>query len=151
MEKKLPPYFYCSHEKSRCTLFTDYVALLSVTTAVLQAQTTDPTTTCDFLTKIGGATSTKGSEIAAFDPASQRVFTVAGPRIEFFNMSNTGALTFADTLVPGFAPPAGAVAIPNSVAVKNGILAAGFAIVTISNNAQQPGRVTFYNASTGVV
>jgi hypothetical protein len=37
--------------------------------------------------------------------------------------------------------------LPNSVAVKNGIVAVGYAIVG-ANNAQQPGVVAFYNAAT---
>jgi hypothetical protein len=117
----------------------------------LHAQVTDPTSSCNFLEKIGGATSINGSEIAAFDPTSNRVYSVAGSIIEYFNMSAAGALVYAGSLPTGFTPPAGTTAIPNSVSVKNGILAAGFAVVTTATNAQNPGQVTFYNSTTGAV
>ncbi len=127
------------------------VAFLCIATTTVVAQTTDPTQTCNFLKKIGGATSANGSEIAAYDPTSQRVYTVAGPVIEYFNMDNAGALTYGGSLPFGFTPPAGSNVLPNSVAVKNGILAAGYAIVTMGTNAQQQGRVTFYNSVSGAV
>lgn len=127
------------------------VVFISVTVVGVNAQTTNPNSTCNFLKKIGGATSTNGSEIAAFDPTSQRVYTVAGPVIEYFNMSNAGTLTYGGFLPNGFTTPAGGIALPNSVAVKNGLLAAAFAIVTTGTNTQQQGRVTFYNASSGAV
>ncbi len=104
-----------------------------------------------FLKKIGGATSANGAEIPAFDPISKRVYTVAGPALEWYTMSNTGALSIGGTLPFGFLLPPGTVAVPNSVAVSNGILAASFAVVDAATNAQQLGRVTFYNAQTGVV
>lgn len=105
--------------------------------------------TCNFLTRVGGVASTNGAEISAFDPVSKRVYTVAGAVIEYHFLSNTGALTLAGALPLGFTVPAGANAVPNSVAVSNGILAVSFAIVNASTNAQQPGQVAFYNATTG--
>jgi len=105
--------------------------------------------TCSFLRKIGGITSANGAEIPAFDPASQRVYVVAGNVVEIFSMSSTGALSPVGNLPFGFTPPGGTTALPNSVAVKNGIVAVSYAIVTNGSNAQQPGRVGFYTASTG--
>lgn len=117
----------------------------------LQAQPTLPATPCNFLSRLGGVASANGAEIPAFDPASKRVYTVAGKLIEYFTMSNTGALTLGGSLPLGFTVPATDSAIPNSVAVSNGILAASYAVIIKATNAQQPGRVTFYNATTGAV
>ncbi len=104
-----------------------------------------------FLKKVGGATSANGAEIPAFDPTSKRLYVVAGSVVEYYTVGNTGMLLTGGTLANGFTPPAGTIAIPNSVAISNGILAASFAIVNTSTNAQQPGRVAFYNAQTGAV
>ena len=128
-----------------CRLF--FTAVLVTAFSVMQAQPTLPSTPCNFLTRIGGTTSILGSEIPAFDPASKRVYTVAGSVIEYFTMSNTGALALGGSLPLGFTVVATDSAIPNSVAVSNGILAASYAIIIKATNAQQPGRVTFYNAS----
>ena len=57
---------------------------------------------CNFLSKIGGATSANGAEISAFDPDCDRVYTVAGPVVEYYNLSNTGALTLLGSLPLGF-------------------------------------------------
>jgi hypothetical protein len=108
-----------------------------------------PAQPCNFLRKVGGSTSSNGAEISAFDAASKRVYTVAGPVIEYYTLGNTGTLTSGGILPAGFAVPAGANALPNSVAVHNGLLAASFAIVNTTTNAQQPGQVAFYNAATG--
>src|SRR5690349_4940072 len=83
-----------------------------------------PGTPCNFLTKAATITSNNGAEISAFDPGSKRVFTVAGPVIEFHSMSTSGALTPGGSLPLGFVTPPGQTAIPNSVAVYNGIVAA---------------------------
>ncbi len=101
------------------------------------------------LQKVGGFTSANGAEIPAFDPGSDRLFTVAGSTIEILSVSNTGALTLAGSLTPGFTPPAGTNVVPNSVAVKNGIVAVAYAVVDATTNAQQTGRVSFYNAADG--
>ena len=100
-----------------------------------------------FLQKVGGFTSTNGAEISAFDSESDRLFVVAGSIIEIYNVSNTGTLTSAGSLTTGFTLPAGTQAIPNSVAVKNGIVAVAYAIQNTSTNAQQTGQVSFYNAA----
>ncbi len=105
--------------------------------------------TCGFLRKAGGTTSANGAEIPAFDPASNRVYVVAGSTVEVFSLSNSGALALISTLSPGFVPPSGTTAIPNSVAIKNGIVAVSYAIVTNGTNAQQPGRVSFFVAADG--
>ena len=101
------------------------------------------------LQKVGGFTSANGAEIPAFDPGSDRLFVVAGSTVEILSVSNTGALTLAGSLTPGFTAPAGTSAIPNSVAVKNGIVAIAYAVVDATTNAQQTGRVSFYNAADG--
>jgi Ca2+-binding RTX toxin-like protein len=98
------------------------------------------------LTKIGGFSSSRGAEIPAFDPNSDRLFVVSGSTVEILNLSNPATPSLIGTLEPGFTLPAGVAAVPNSVAVKNGIVAVGYAIVG-ANNAQQPGRVAFFNAS----
>ena len=99
------------------------------------------------LQKVGAFTSTNGAEISAFDSGSDRLFVVAGSIVEIYNVSNTGTLTLAGSLTTGFTPPAGTQAIPNSVAVKNGIVAVAYAIQNTSTNAQQTGQVSFYNAA----
>jgi uncharacterized protein len=124
--------------------------VLLFSSANTSAQTL-PSNPCNFLTRLGGVASTNGAEIPAFDPASKRLYTVAGKLIEYFTMSNTGALTLGGTLPLGFTVAATDSAIPNSVAVSNGILAASYAVITKATNAQLPGRVTFYNAATGAV
>jgi uncharacterized protein len=102
-----------------------------------------------FLKKVGGITSANGAEIPAFDPGSDRLFVVAGSLIETYSVSSTGALTLASPLTIGFTPLAGTIAIPNSVAVKNGIVAVAYAVQNNTTLAQQPGRVSFYNAADG--
>ncbi|MEH1816631.1 MAG: choice-of-anchor I family protein [Nostoc sp.] len=99
------------------------------------------------LQKVGSFTSTNGAEISAFDSGSDRLFVVAGSIVEIYNVSNTGTLTLAGSLTTGFTPFAGTQAIPNSVAVKNGIVAVAYAIQNTSTNAQQTGQVSFYNAA----
>ncbi len=101
---------------------------------------------CQPLIRISTATSVNGAEISAFDPASSRIYTVAGTVMEYYTVSNTGVLGTATNLPFGFTS-AGNTILPNSVAVKNGIVAVGYAIAG-ANNAQQPGVVAFYNAST---
>lgn len=113
-----------------------------------------PGAACNFITKVGTLASANGAEISAFDPGSKRVYTVAGPVIEFHTMSNSGALTFGGALPIGFNPPAGQTALLNSVAVNNGILAAAYSVATVitpTSIIHHAGRVTFYNAATGAV
>ncbi len=106
---------------------------------------------CNFLNKIAGIASVNGAEISTYDPVSKRVYTVAGPIIEYYGLSNTGALTLKGELPLGFTLPSGTNAVPNSVAYKNGIVAASYAVINATTNAQQPGRVTFYEATTGKI
>lgn len=91
-------------------------------------------------------TSTNGAEISAFDPMSNRIYTVAGPVVEYYTLDNSGAMTGPFNVPFGFSPPAGTTALPNSVDVYSGTLAVSYAIVG-ANNAQQPGRVAFYNSA----
>jgi uncharacterized protein len=102
-----------------------------------------------FLNKVGNAISTNGAEIPAFDPASDRLFVVAGTVVETYTVTSTGTLTAASPLAIGFTPPTGTAAIPNSVAAKNGIVAVAYAVQNTTTNAQQAGRVSFYNAADG--
>ena len=102
-----------------------------------------------FLQKVGGFASANGAEIVAFDPGSDRLFTVAGSIIEIISVSSTGTLTLAGSLTPGFTPPAGTNIIPNSVAVKNGIVAVAYAVQNATTKAQQTGQVSFYSAADG--
>lgn len=94
------------------------------------------------------ATSANGAEISAFDAATNRVFTVAGNAIEYYTLNSAGALSSPTAIPYGLSVPAGFTAIPNSVAIKNGILAFSFAIVNSTTNAQALGRVAFYNPAT---
>src|SRR5687768_7201292 len=100
---------------------------LMIASTSLNAQC-PPGVQCDFLKKVGNLSSANGAEISAFDPASKRVFTVAGPVIEYHTMNNAGALTLGGTLPLGFTLASGQSAFPNSVAIHGGILAASYAI-----------------------
>lgn len=103
------------------------------------------------LTRIGGAGSANGAEIAAFDPGSDRLFVVAGSVVEVYTMSAAGALTLAGAVAPGFAPAGGASAVPNSVAAKNGIAAVAWAQVVDASDAQLQGHVSLYDAASGAL
>lgn len=104
--------------------------------------------TCQPLMRKSTATSVNGAEISAFDPTTNRVFTVAGAVVEYYTLSNTAQLGAPVNMPFGFTPPAGTNALPNSVSVKNGIVAVSYAIVDAVSGAQQQGRVAFYQAST---
>lgn len=99
------------------------------------------------LARKSSATSVNGAEISAFDPATNRLFTVAGNAIEYYTLNSAGALSSPTSIPYGFTVADGSTAIPNSVAVKNGVLVFGFAIVGASN-VQQPGKVAFYDPNT---
>ena len=103
------------------------------------------------LQKIGTITSANGAEITAFDPKSASLFTIAGAAVEIQKLSSTGAISASGTLPTGFTPTPGTQVIPNSVAIKNGIVAVAYAIVDSTTRAQLPGRVSFYQAATGAV
>jgi len=104
-----------------------------------------------FLNKVGSATSTTASEIPAFDPASKRLFVVAASTVNVYTVSNTGGLTAATDLVVGFTAPAGTTVAPNSVAVKNGLVAVAYDVRDTSPpNTIQRGRVSFFRAADGV-
>lgn len=98
------------------------------------------------LRKVGGAIGT-GAEIPAFDPASDRLFVVAGTTVEIYGVSNTGALSQIGALTPGFGAPAGTEVLPNSVAVKNGLVAVAYAIRETALGTQQIGKVAFFTAA----
>ena len=102
-----------------------------------------------FLTQLGTATSTTASEIPAFDPGSGRVYVVAASTVNVYQMSAAGTLAPLADLAPGFTPPAGTTAAPNSVAIRNGIVAVAYEIKGSATNAHQPGKVSFFDAATG--
>jgi 2',3'-cyclic-nucleotide 2'-phosphodiesterase (5'-nucleotidase family) len=105
-----------------------------------------------FLNKVGSATSATSSEIPAFDPASKRLYVVAGTVVNVYTVSNTGALTaITPNLEVGFNVNLGFTTAPNSVAVKNGIVAVAYEIKDSAANflTNQRGRVSFYRASDG--
>ncbi|HEY9763220.1 MAG TPA: choice-of-anchor I family protein [Trichocoleus sp.] len=116
--------------------------------AASSATVTIANNTTGSLKKVGSVTGT-GAEIPAFDPASDRLFVVAGSTVEIYTVSNTGALAAVGSLTPGFAPPAGTELIPNSVAVRNGTVAVAYAVRNTTTGAQLPGQVSFFNAANG--
>ena len=101
------------------------------------------------LNKVGNATSLNGAEIPAFDPASDRLYVVAGNTIDVYTVGSTGSLTAAGQIAAGFTVGAGQEIVPNSVAVKNGILAVAYAVKETAKNNQLQGRVSFFTAATG--
>lgn len=101
---------------------------------------------CSFVKHLSTVTSAFGAEISAFDADSKQVYTVAGDVIERFSMNNQGVLSLVGSISPGFTSPSGFAAIPNSVAIKNGVLAASFAIRNNTTGAQDSGIVAFYQA-----
>ena len=102
-----------------------------------------------FLTKVGGITSASGAEISAFDPVSKRLFVVAGNTVDIYTVSSTGSLTVTGTLTPTITPIAGTALIPNSVTVKNGVVAVAYAVQNTTTSAQLTGKVAFFNAGNG--
>ncbi len=102
---------------------------------------------CQPIIRTSTAASTNGAEISAFDPSTNRVFTVAGAFMEYYTVSGTGVLSAPTSIPIGFTS-AGNNIVPNSVGVKNGIVAVSYAIVNSTTSAQQPGVVAFYDAAT---
>lgn len=103
--------------------------------------------TCLPLMRKSTATSANGAEISAFDVSSNRIYTVAGSSMEYYTLSNTGALSGPTNMPVGFTSPGNNI-LPNSVAIKSGIVAVSYAIVDVASSVQQPGVVAFYNATT---
>ncbi len=102
---------------------------------------------CDqLLTLKSTVTSSNGAEISAFDPINDRIFTVAGPAFEYYTLDVNGAIS-ASTNVPFGFTSAGNIILPNSVAIRNGIVAVSYAIINATTLAQLPGIVAFYNAN----
>ncbi|MES2796601.1 MAG: choice-of-anchor I family protein [Bacteroidota bacterium] len=94
------------------------------------------------------AISANGAEISAFDPINDKIYTVAGPAVEYYTLDANGAIS-AGTNVPFGFTSAGNNILPNSVAIKNGIVAVSYAIQNSVTLAQAPGIVAFYNANDG--
>ncbi len=84
-----------------------------------------------------GAAGTNSAEIVAHDPASQRLFIAnsVGSRIDIINFSNPAAATLITSV------PVASYGNINSVAVKNGIVAAAIENAT----AELPGKVVFFD------
>ncbi len=102
---------------------------------------------CDqLLTLKSTVTSSNGAEISAFDPINDRIFTVAGPAFEYYTLDVNGAIS-ASTNVPFGFTSSGNNILPNSVAIRNGIVAVSYAIQNTTTLAQLPGVVAFYNAN----
>jgi 2',3'-cyclic-nucleotide 2'-phosphodiesterase (5'-nucleotidase family) len=99
------------------------------------------------LARKSSATSVNGAEISAFCPQTSRLFTVAGNAIEYYTLNSAGTLSSPTAIPYGLTLASGTTAVPNSVAVKNGVVAFGFAIIG-ANNAQLPGKVAFYDPLT---
>ncbi len=70
------------------------------------------------LAELGRFTSGNGAEIPAYDPGSQRVFVVSGPVIEILSLANPASPTLVGTI-----SAATLGGVPNSVAVRNGLVA----------------------------
>ncbi|PZU97420.1 MAG: bifunctional metallophosphatase/5'-nucleotidase [Pseudanabaena sp.] len=103
-----------------------------------------------FLNKVGSATSNTASEIPAFDPASDRLFVVAASKVDIYSVSNKGVLAKVGELAPGFTSAAGTTISPNSVAIKNGLVAVAYDVRdTAAPNTIQKGRVSFFRAADG--
>lgn len=120
--------------------------LLGATTV---QQVTIADNTCQPLIRTSTATSVNGAEISAFDAGTSRVFTVAGPAMEYYTLNAAGQLSGSVNMPFGFTPPVGFTAVPNSVVARNGLVAVGYAIVNSTTNAQDSGRVAFYDAASG--
>ena len=124
------------------------------------ANITEPNAS-NFLTKIGGYSSTNGAEIPAFDPASDRLFVVAGSVVEILNLANPasptkiGDLAFDTTGDPDGATVGGFALVPNSVAVGKagtvsaGIVAVAIAITNATTANENLGEVQFFSAADG--
>jgi hypothetical protein len=100
------------------------------------------------LNKVGGATSTTNSEIPAFDSISKRLYVVAASVVNIYTVTTTGALTSVGDLAPGFTPTSGTAA-PNSIAIKNGIVAVAYEIKDSVTGTHQRGRVSFFDSANG--
>jgi 2',3'-cyclic-nucleotide 2'-phosphodiesterase (5'-nucleotidase family) len=100
------------------------------------------------LNKVGGATSTTNSEIPAFDSISKRLYVVAASVVDIYTVTTTGALTSVGKLTPGFTPTSGTAA-PNSIAIKNGIVAVAYEIKDTATGTHQRGRVSFFDSGNG--
>jgi uncharacterized protein len=133
-------------ENALLTISSPSSGIVSGTTTTQSIAITD--NTCQPLIHKSTATSVNGAEISAFDPVSKRIYTVAGPVMEYYTLSSTGTLSGATNLPVGFTAVPGISILPNSVAIKNGIVAVAYALVDAAL-AQQTGVVGFYNAATG--
>ena len=92
---------------------------MSIRTAVLAVCAATPLAAQISHTHLGTAPSANlAGEIAAFDPASSRFFVtnVTSQSLSVYAMSATGSLAFVQSIPLG--------GLPNSVAVKNGLVAA---------------------------
>ncbi|BAZ89441.1 alkaline phosphatase [Raphidiopsis curvata NIES-932] len=91
---------------------------------------------------------TTNSEITAFDPISKRLYVIAASVVDIYTVGSTGAWINVGKLAPGFTP-ASATAAPNSIAIKNGIVAVAYEIKDTATGTHQRGRVSFFDAVNG--
>ncbi len=90
------------------------------------------------LTELGRFTSGNGAEIPAYDPGSQRLFVVAGPVIEILSLANPASPTLVGTI-----SAATLGGLPNSVAVRNGLVAVAVEVTPKTAN----GNVKFLDVN----
>src|SRR5262245_32696869 len=110
MNQNYPPLF--NGVKTIAAGFKIFTVALLLSASLSMNAQCPPGAQCDFLRMTSTLTSSNGAEISAFDPSSKKVFTVAGPVIEWHTMSNAGVLSFGASLPLGFTVPSGQIAIP---------------------------------------
>ena len=74
------------------------IGLLSLSSQLPAQEVAD---NCNFLNKIGGIASTNGAEISTYDPVSKRVYTVAGPVVEYYTLNNSWRPYFTGNIKTG--------------------------------------------------
>ncbi len=94
--------FYCQLfklcDKKSAAFYSLILAACFLLTATIGNAQAPVDAACKILNRVGGIASLNGAEIPAFDPASKRVFVVAGPVIEYYSISKSGALTAGGSL-----------------------------------------------------
>src|SRR5690606_7650712 len=104
---------------------------------------------CSFLRKLGTITSAQGAEIPAFDPLSNRIYVVSGISVEYFVVNAFRIPVYGGQINPGFTIPNNTSVYPNSISVKNGIMAVCYDVQNNMTLAHLNGRVAFYSSLTG--
>jgi hypothetical protein len=91
----------------------------------------------------GAALGGSAAEIAAYDPATNRLYYIDGQANEVRALQLGATAGSAPSLVPIAMPTGG---IPNSIAVRNGVVAVAS---TNAAGKEQPGLVRFFDSVTG--